>query len=285
MRRLAAQHAHNQRRLTRRPTRRRDRGESRTGWRRSWHYVSRVIGRRHDDGQVGVRRAGRARALAGSSASDPDAVAARIEAEAFLSALIRGAPWAAEEAWNRYAAMVHDLLRRGMGPGADLDDVVQEVFLRLFRKVRTLRDATALRSFVFSIAARVMRWQLRRRMIRRWVGLSESGILPEVSQPPLDVEAREALRRLYTLLEKLSPLDRTIFVLRQSEELSLPEIATAVEMSLSTVKRRLGRTSARVARLVRADPLLSTYVSVADLDAEAAAGSRGAPGDGEERDG
>jgi len=200
------------------------------------------------------------RAATADAASDP------IEAEAFLSALIRGAPWAAEEAWNRYASMVHDLLRRGLGPRSDVEDVVQEVFLRLFQRIGTLRDARALRSFVFSIAVRVMRWQLRRRMIRRWVGLSNTGKLPEVSQPPLDAEAREALRRTYALLEKLRPLDRTIFVLRQSEELSLPEIASAVEMSLSTVKRRLGRTSGRVARLVEADPLLSTYVSRKWLD-------------------
>jgi RNA polymerase sigma-70 factor (ECF subfamily) len=200
--------------------------------------------------------------------SDADIVAGRIEAEAFLSALIRGAPWAAEEAWNRYAPMVFDLLRRGMGPSADLDDCVQEVFLRAFRRVDTLRDATALRSFVYSVAVRVMRWQLRRRRIRRWVGLSDTGELPELGQPPLDVEAREALRRTYALLEKLGTLDRTIFVLRHSEELSLLEIANAVEVSLSTVKRRLGRTSSRVARLVRADPLLSTYLSIGRLDAD-----------------
>jgi RNA polymerase sigma-70 factor (ECF subfamily) len=164
--------------------------------------------------------------------------------------------------------MVFDLLRRGMGPNADLDDCVQEVFLRAFRKVKVLRDATALRSFVYSIAVRVMRWQLRRRRIRRWVGLSDTGELPEFGQPPLDIEAREALRRTYALLEKLSTLDRTIFVLRQSEDLTLPEIASAVEMSLSTVKRRLSRTSSRVARLVQADPLLSTYLSTGRLDVD-----------------
>jgi RNA polymerase sigma-70 factor, ECF subfamily len=243
-----------------------------------------VSGWKQNDGRRGGRAGEPARSRPDIVASDPEAAAARIEAEAFLSALIRGAPWAAEEAWNRYAPMVHDLLRRGLGPGADLDDVVQEVFLRLFRKVPTLRDATALRSFVFSIGARVMRWQLRRRMMRRWVGLSPTGDLPDVAQPPVDVEAREALRRLYALLEKLSPVDRTIFVLRQSEELSLPEIANAVEMSLSTVKRRLGRVSARMARLVRADPQLSAYVSIGDLDAEGAVAG-GAGVEGEDRDG
>jgi len=259
---------------------RRRRGESRTGLRCPWHYEFKVSGWQHNGGRRDGRAGAPARDRSDVSASDPAAAAARLEAEAFLSALIRGAPWAAEEAWNRYAPMVHDLLRRGLGPGADLDDHVQEVFLRLFRKAATLRDAMALRSFVFSIGARVMRWQLRRRMVRRWVGLSPTGELPDVAQPPVDVDAREALRRLYALLEKLGPADRTIFVLRQSEELTLPEIASAVEMSLSTVKRRLERVSARMARLVRSDPLLSAYVSIGDLDGEVSAADGGEDGDG-----
>jgi RNA polymerase sigma-70 factor, ECF subfamily len=201
----------------------------------------------------------------GAPQSELEAAQTRIEAESFLSALIRGTPWAAEEAWNRYAQMIYGLLRRGLGPDGDVDDLVQDVFLHLFRRVKTLRDATALRSFVFSIAVHVMRAQLRRRRIRRWVRLSDSGELPEVSQPPLDAEAREALRRVYALLDRLGSVDRTIFVLRQSEELGLQEIANAVDISISTVKRRLTRASSRMARQIQADPLLSTYVSSGGL--------------------
>jgi RNA polymerase sigma-70 factor (ECF subfamily) len=181
------------------------------------------------------------------------------EAEAFLPALVRGRPWAAEEAWHRYSPMVYGLLRRGLGPTADLDDAMEEVFLRLYRRVKMLRDATALRSFVFSIAVRVLRGQLRRRFIRRSVLLSRMGDLSDVVEPPLDVEAREALRRVYTLFDKLRPLDRTIFVLRQADGMSLPEIASVVEVSLSTVKRRLARTNTRMRHLIEADALLSTY--------------------------
>lgn len=210
-----------------------------------------------------------------SRTREVDAASSHLEAEAFLSALVRGAPWAAEEAWSRYSTMVYDLLRRGLGPGADVDDAVQEVFLRVFERVKTLRDSTALRSFVFSIGVRVMRWQLRRRMIRRWVMLSPSGDLPEIGQAPVDTEAREALRRVYELLEHLKPLDRTIFILRQSEDMSLPEIARAVEVSLSMVKRRFKRTAARMGRLIQADPLLCTYVSRHGLFSEDPDGGKG----------
>jgi RNA polymerase sigma-70 factor (ECF subfamily) len=186
---------------------------------------------------------------------------AGVESQVFLLALQHGATWATAEAWRRYAPLVNGILRRGLGPHTDVDDATQEVFLRLFRRIGTLRDATALRAFIVSVTVRVMKWQLRRRFIRRWVRLSSSGELPEVATPQLDVEGREALRRAYALLDRLKPLDRTIFVLRQTEQLSLPEIAQAVELSVSTVKRRLGRIGPRVRRLIEADPLLAVYLS------------------------
>lgn len=181
--------------------------------------------------------------------------------EEFIAALAAGEPAAAQEAWNRFAPMIHDLLRRGLGPRADVEDAMQEVFLRVFRRVETLRDPSTLRSFVFSIGVRVLRWQLRRRHVRRIVGLSRDGDLPESPHQPADSVAREALRRFYTLLDTVGPLDRTIFVLRNAEEMSLPEIARAAGVSLSTVKRRLAKVSARMARLAEADPLVSTYLS------------------------
>jgi RNA polymerase sigma-70 factor (ECF subfamily) len=196
-----------------------------------------------------------AQARVGGSSSD-----ARTE-EKFIAALAAGDPVAAEEAWNRYAPMIHDLFRRGLGPRAELEDAVQEAFLRVFRRIGTLRDPAMLRSFVFSIGVNVLRWQLRRRVIRRIVGLSLDGALPEPVGQPADMDAREALRRFYALLDKLGPLDRTIFILRHAHEMSLPEIARVTGSSLSTVKRRLGRVAPRLARLAQADSILSTYLS------------------------
>src|SRR5262249_52308915 len=98
----------------------------------------------------------------------------RSDADAVPTAAHRNATSATEEAWRRYAPMVSGMLRRGLGPRADVDDATQEVFLRLFRRIDSLRDATALRAFVVSVTVRVMKWQLRRRYIRRWVRLSGS---------------------------------------------------------------------------------------------------------------
>ncbi|WP_437948145.1 RNA polymerase sigma factor [Sorangium sp. So ce296] len=127
---------------------------------------------------------------------------------------------------------------RVLGPGADTEDITQEVFVRVFSRVSGLRDPTALGSFVFSVTVRILKWELRRSRVRRILQLSDTADLPEHPVEPADSEAREALGRLYAILDTLSADDRTAFVLRYMEGMSLPEIAEAVGVSLATVKRR-----------------------------------------------
>src|SRR5262245_8528865 len=63
-------------------------------------------------------------------------------------------------------------LRRGLRtPHGDLPGLVQEVFLRFFARLPALRDPSALRPFLLSITLRVLKWELRRRQLRRLVGL------------------------------------------------------------------------------------------------------------------
>src|SRR5579864_6687451 len=75
-------------------------------------------------------------------------------------ALIDGEPWAAAATWNKLAPMVFRLLHRILGPDGETEDLTQEVFLRVFSKVRGLRKPDALRSFVFSVAIRTLKSEL-----------------------------------------------------------------------------------------------------------------------------
>jgi RNA polymerase sigma factor (sigma-70 family) len=62
------------------------------------------------------------------------------------------------------------------------------------------------------------------------------------------------LRRLYGLLEHLGPRDRLIFVLNRMDSMSVQEIATAMEISESTVKRSLAHASDRIRHFIQAEP-------------------------------
>ncbi len=173
-------------------------------------------------------------------------------------ALARREAWAETAAWNRYWPLVYGLCCRTLGSAHAGEDLAQEVFFRLFLKVPSLRDPAALRSFIVSITYRVLKWELRRRQVRRWVTLSASGEPPDTLTVVQDPIARVRLRRLYAVLDRLSPDERTLFVLRHMEGFTLEEVAKAVGVSLATVKRRLARTTHRVSQLVAHDPELAS---------------------------
>ncbi len=171
-------------------------------------------------------------------------------------ALIAGDPRAAEITWDRYAPLVHRIVSRALGPDAEVEDVTQEIFYRLFNRVRSLRKPEALRSFVVSFALRIVKWELRRRRARRWLTLSETGEVPDDQLLFVTADTRYALRRLYRLLDLLTTRDRLVLVLRHVEGMTLEEIADALGISLATVKRSLRHASARLSALVDSDMAL-----------------------------
>ena len=148
---------------------------------------------------------------------------------------------------------MHRIVSRAIGPDAEVEDVTQEIFYRLFSRIGTLRKPEALRSFVISFAIRIVKWELRRRRARRWLTLSETGDVPDEQLMVMDAESRYALRRLYALLDRLGTRERLVLVLRHVEGMTLEEIAEAMELSLATVKRGLRRATLRVSQMVDSD--------------------------------
>jgi RNA polymerase sigma-70 factor, ECF subfamily len=175
-------------------------------------------------------------------------------------AFVRGEPWAARAIWTRHAPMVFRLLERALGPNGEADDLTQSVFLTTFDKLPRLRDPEALRSFIYSVALRTLKWELRRRRVRRIVQLSAAGVVPEVPVRAADSESREILVRFYRLLDGLGASERTAFVLRHMEGFKLEEVAEHLGVSLATAKRWISRGSQRVSALVVADTELSSYL-------------------------
>jgi RNA polymerase sigma-70 factor (ECF subfamily) len=178
---------------------------------------------------------------------------------ALVAALGRGEPWAAEEVWARHAASVRRLMTRALGRRPEVEDLTQEAFMRVFSRIGLLRDAGALREFVFAIAVNVLKRELRYRWVRRRVLLSDSGSVPDVEGPRSDPEAREALGRCYAILDKLGTRERAAFVLRYMEERTLDEVATGLGVSLSTAKRLVTRSAERVSKHVGSDHGLRSF--------------------------
>ncbi len=179
-------------------------------------------------------------------------------------ALIARDPQAPRALWRRFAPMVFRMLRRALGPGHEVEDLAQEVFLCVFEKVTTLREPKALKAFVISVTVLTTRSELRRLWVRRWTRLSRKGDPTGKAVVHIDTDAREALSRFYGVLDRINAQDRTLFVLRFMEGLGLLEVAAASGLSLATTKRRLARVWSKVRLLVERDPILSEYITDRD---------------------
>jgi RNA polymerase sigma-70 factor (ECF subfamily) len=180
--------------------------------------------------------------------------------DAELAALAKSKdPRAATLVWDRYSGLMHGILYRALGPGHDIEDLLQDVFFGFFKNVGTLRDPSSLRSFLIAIAMRTAFTELRRRRVRRWLRLSDDGRLPDVASNDGDARAREAARRLYALLDELSDRERLAFVLRHADGHELTETASLLGVSLATVKRVLRRAEAHMESRAREDDLLCAW--------------------------
>jgi len=174
-----------------------------------------------------------------------------------VNALLARDPHAAAQTWRKYAPRVFGVVERTLGLASDAEDITQDIFLRVFSRVHTVRDPEAFGSFVLSVALRVIKWHLRSRRVRKILHLMEE--VPELPVPSLDIEARRTLRRFYDVLDTLPADERFVFALRHVEGMSLPEIAELSGVSLSTAKRRLRKATLRVSKKTQADPTLSAY--------------------------
>jgi len=172
-------------------------------------------------------------------------------------ALSAGETWAAVETWRRFAPMVLTLARRTLGSHSEAEDVGQEVFHRVYRKVRTLREPDSFRNFIYTSALRVLQTELRRKKMRSWLSFERPELLDCQASGTEDIESRDLLRKFYRLLEQLAPRERIVFILRRVEAMTVEEIAAATETSESTVKRSLARASSRLSRGMDDQPRLA----------------------------
>src|SRR4029078_8747375 len=134
-----------------------------------------------------------------------------------VHALRAGDPEAPARLWARYSPSVGRVLAKTLGPTLEIEDLTQEVFLRVVGRLPSLRDPSALRAFVLAVAMNVLKWELRRRWVGRKIRLSVSGTLPDTEGASIDSEARNALRRCYRIFDRLPPSERLAYVLRYME--------------------------------------------------------------------
>jgi RNA polymerase sigma-70 factor (ECF subfamily) len=175
--------------------------------------------------------------------------------------LQRGDATAASALWDHFAPLVRGLLVRAMGPDHEVEDAMQEVFLRVFHKGRTLRTPDLLRSYVVAITIHLIRSQFRRRRVRRTFAELILRSQRDNASAVVDPAPVLAVRALYRALDRLPTEERLAFSLRFFEGTEIVEAATLLGTSAATFKRRLLRAKQRLWSLTGQDPVLAPYLT------------------------
>jgi RNA polymerase sigma-70 factor (ECF subfamily) len=148
-----------------------------------------------------------------------------------------------ETIYERYFEFVWASTRRlGVAPAA-VDDVVQEIFMVIHAKIQSLQKPQSLRSWIYGIVRRTVSDHHRSRRTREASGAAfavQSELeLPAPPTPSDLAEQSDQVKLLFRLLEEIDAPKREVFMLAELEEMTVPEIAEALEIPVNTAYSRL----------------------------------------------
>jgi RNA polymerase sigma factor (sigma-70 family) len=154
-----------------------------------------------------------------------------------------------EQIVREHQAMVFRTLARLTGQRDGIEDLAQDVFLRMFRALPGFRNEALVSTYLYRIAVNVAQdeWKRRRREERTHVSISDETNAWEdrLEHPGQTPEETLQERQLQGLVEehlmKLSGVERAVLVLYHQEERSYQQIAEALRMPIGTVRTHLHR--------------------------------------------
>lgn len=168
---------------------------------------------------------------------------------------------ASEMLFDRYGPYVERLIVRVVGLDPEVPDLIHEAFARALEGIHGLRESSALKGWLGSIALFTARVFLRnRRTRRRWLRFLPPNDLPEMAATVALPEVSQTLKRTYVVLDALPADERIAFALRFVDGMELTEIAQIAGVSLATIKRRLIRAQQLFLDAARRDPLLREHI-------------------------
>lgn len=174
---------------------------------------------------------------------------ARLALAASTASGAGGPPVEFDELYEAHFDFVWRMARRLGVPESTADDVVQDTFVVLHRRLAEYDGATPVRRWLVGMLTRVVQ-DHRRRYRRKEAACvphpeeSERALPSSLAAPSAEVEQAESVRLLDALLAELAEDKREVLVLAQLEEMTVPEIAELLGANVNTVYARL-RTARR----------------------------------------
>jgi RNA polymerase sigma-70 factor, ECF subfamily len=152
---------------------------------------------------------------------------------------------AQRQLFDIYKHKVHDLVFKSLGPRFDTDDVIQQVFIELFKSLSYFKGDASLDTWVYRICLKVCTTQLRKKYRKRQPQImydsqqADAEIDTRDAGPCSEMEQKELATAIYAALDRLDAEKRMTVVMYEMEGKSLEEIAKVAQVPIGTVKSRL----------------------------------------------
>lgn len=192
--------------------------------------------------------------LVTASDSGPDELVSRCQ---------QGDKAAFKDLFHRHRADVARVVFRMLGPVPEVEDVIQEAFIQVFRSIKDFRGHSKFSTWLHRVAVSAV--LMHRRAQRSRPHLSHeipANMQGEEIGPDEDTMRRERIRAFYAVLDRLPEKKRTVFILHEVEGLNLRQIAAIVAAPPLTVRTRLFYARRDIIRLLREEPSLAPLADV-----------------------
>jgi RNA polymerase sigma-70 factor (ECF subfamily) len=192
------------------------------------------------------------------------------DAPSLVTRCREGSPEAFRELFQTHRHDVARLVFRMTGSPADVEDLVQEVFLQVHRSIGDFRGDARLSTWLYRLTVNVVLMHRRAAKSRpQLVGEAAAAPPKDVRLLPDEQVARKRrMLAFYRMIDRLSEKKRTVFVLHEIDGLTPQEIAKIVEAPVLTVRTRLFYARRELAAMIREEPDLASLVADAGPDLE-----------------
>lgn len=168
---------------------------------------------------------------------------------------------ATRELFRLYQKRVHATLYRILGNRSEMDDLMQEAFIQVFRGLHNFRGEARLATWIDRITVRVAyRYISRRKKIP--MPVEDFGHLQSSEPAPNALaESRQGVDHLYKALAQLPASSRIAFALYEIDGKSVAEVATIVGAAKSATKLRIWRARRTLMKIAAGDPVLAEFLA------------------------
>lgn len=165
------------------------------------------------------------------------------------------------ELFLRHRTDVARVVFRVLGPSPDVDDVTQDVFIHVYRSLKSFRGDSKFSTWLYRLTVNVARMHLRKGRSRPQIADAQVPEAPragdDIDTPDESLARNQRVKALYRLVEGLSEKKRAVLVLHDLEGVPAKQIAEMVDAPVLTVRTRLFYARKELYAAIAQDPALA----------------------------